>query len=361
MTNDQQIYRKLNELAQADTPAAVATVIRTKGSVPREVGAKMIIHSGGQHSGTVGGGCGEAMVINAGLEVIDSGQPQTLSVDLSDDISMEAQAVCGGVMEIFVEKAPATAAVSSLLSSLDARNPVALATIVTAKGDFAVALGRSVVFNAVGLTSGGLPLAALTDRVYADIQQILAEGASQILTYAGGDLEIFVEILHPSPQLIIVGAGHVAQSLAPLGKMIDFEVIVMDDRAQYANKARFPTADKIVVGPLSEILGRRPLDSNTFVTLVTRGHSHDVECLLEIIDSPAAYIGMIGSKRRVSAVFELLQKEKGISPQKFKRVHAPIGLDIGAETPAEIAICIIAEIINLYRSGRVASLSDALR
>ncbi len=361
MTNDQQIYRKLNEFMRAGALAAVATVIRTKGSVPREVGAKMIIHPGGQHSGTVGGGCGEATVIKAGLDVTDSGQPETVTVDLTDDISMEAQAVCGGVMEIFVRPAPASAAVSALLNSLEANRPVALAVVVTAKGTFTAALGSSVVFTAAGRTSGDLPLTALTDQVYADIQSILAEGASQILTYAGGNLEIFVEILRASPQLVIVGAGHVAQSLAPLGKMIDFNVIVMDDRAEYANKARFPSADKIVVGPLSETLGRWPLDSNTFVALVTRGHSHDVECLLEIIDSPVSYIGMIGSKRRVSAVFELLEKEKGVSPQKFKRVHAPIGLDIGAETPAEIGICIIAEIINLYRNGRAASLSNALR
>ncbi len=259
-----------------------------------------------------------------------------------------------------IEKTSASI-VSSLLDSLDANRPTALVTVVTAGEEFAAALGSRAVFNYDGLLNGNLPLAALTNRVYADVRHILAEGTSQVLTYAGGNLEVFVEILHNPPQLIIVGAGHVAQSLAPLGKMIDFEVTVMDDRAQYANKARFPSVDKIVVGPLSETLGRWPLDSNTFVVLVTRGHSHDVECLLEIIDSPVRYIGMIGSKRRIGAVFELLEREKGISPEKFKRVYAPVGLDIGAETPAEIAVCIIAEIINLYRSGRAASLVDALR
>lgn len=104
MTNDKHIYRKLNEFVQASTSVAMATVIRTRGSVPREVGAKMIIHPGGQHIGTVGGGCGEANVIKTGLDVIESGQPETVTVDLTDDISMDAQAVCGGVMEIFVER-----------------------------------------------------------------------------------------------------------------------------------------------------------------------------------------------------------------------------------------------------------------
>ena len=254
-----------------------------------------------------------------------------------------------------------TSIVSSLLDSLDANRATALVTVVTAKGKFTAALGSRVVLSSAGLMSGGLALPALTGQIHADVQQILVDGTSQILTYAGGDLEVFVEILHNPPQLIIVGAGHVGLALAKLGKMIDFDVVVMDDRAQYANQARFSSADKIVVGPLRETLGRWPLDSNTFVALVTRGHSHDVECLLEIIDSPVRYIGMIGSKRRISAVFELLSKEEGVLPEKFKRVHAPIGLDIGAETPAEIAICIIAEIINLYRGGRAASLADALR
>ena len=104
-----------------------------------------------------------------------------------------------------------------------------------------------------------------------------------------------------------------------------------------------------------------PLDQDSFVVLVTSGHSHDVECLLEILDRPVAYIGMVGSRRRVDAVFELLTEEQGIDPQKFDRIYAPIGLDIGAHTPAEIAICITAEIINVYRGGTAVSLSDHRR
>jgi xanthine dehydrogenase accessory factor len=103
------------------------------------------------------------------------------------------------------------------------------------------------------------------------------------------------------------------------------------------------------------------IDADTFIVLVTRGHSHDVDCLLEVLDSPARYIGMIGSKRRIQAVFDLLEKEQGIPRQKFDRIYAPIGLDIGAETPAEIGVCIMAEIIKIYRGGRAESLSDALR
>jgi len=142
--------------------------------------------------------------------------------------------------------------------------------------------------------------------------------------------------------------------------MIEFDVTVIDDRPQYANRQHFPTADRVIAAPFAETLRTMPIDANTYIVLVTRGHAYDVESLLEVIDSPARYIGMIGSKRRIRAVFELLEREKGIPREKLARVFAPIGLDIGAETPAEIAICIISEIINLYRGGRASSLSDVL-
>ncbi|RME45994.1 MAG: hypothetical protein D6796_09600, partial [Caldilineae bacterium] len=203
--------------------------------------------------------------------------------------------------------------------------------------------------------------APLAEAVQSDVERILQQGRSRLLTLAEGQLEIFVEVQQRPPTLLIVGAGHVAQPLAQLGKLIDFEVAVLDDRPQFANRQRFPTADQVIAAPFIEALRRWPIDSNTAIVLVTRGHQFDVACLLEVLDSPARYIGMIGSKRRVRAVFELLQRERDISPRQLARVHAPIGLDIGAETPAEIAVSIIAEIINRYRGGRAPSLAEALR
>jgi xanthine dehydrogenase accessory factor len=176
-----------------------------------------------------------------------------------------------------------------------------------------------------------------------------------------GLIELFVEVQRRPPVLLIIGAGHVALPLAKLGKMIDVEVVVLDDRPRFANKQRFPMADRVLARPFRETLRDWPIDNDTFIVLVTRGHSHDVECLLEVIDSPARYIGMIGSKRRIKAVFELLKREQGIDPAKFERVYAPIGLDIGSENPSEIGIAIIAEIINIYRGGRASSLSETLR
>jgi xanthine dehydrogenase accessory factor len=250
-----------------------------------------------------------------------------------------------------------------LIEAIETGQSVALVTVVKATGNYTKALGKRVLVWMDTPPSSDLALGDIGSRVIADARQCLSMRKPQMLKYKqhDGSLEIFVEVQRRSPTFIIVGAGHVALPLAQLGKMIDFEVVVLDDRPRFANKQRFPMADRVLAQPLRETLRNWPIDNDTYIVLVTRGHSHDVECLLEVIDSPARYIGMIGSKRRVKAVFELLEREQHIDPAKLDRVYAPIGLDIGAETPIEIAIGVIAEIINVYRGGRAISLSDALR
>ena len=170
---------------------------------------------------------------------------------------------------------------------------------------------------------------------------------------------------HRPPELIIVGAGHVAQPLAQLGKLCDFTVTVLDDRPQFANRQRFPQADEVLALPLRETMRNgRPRAGwgwTRYIVLVTRGHQHDIDCLLEVLDTPLGYIGMIGSQRRVRTVFDLLSVEMGIPAEKFDRVYAPIGIAIGARTPAEIAVCIMAEIINVQRGGPARSISDERR
>jgi xanthine dehydrogenase accessory factor len=143
--------------------------------------------------------------------------------------------------------------------------------------------------------------------------------------------------------------------------MCDFHVVVLDDRPQYANPARFPSAREVLAEPFTDALRRFPLDADTYIVLVTRGHAHDVACLVEVLDRPHAYIGMVGSRRRVQAVWELLQREYAIERERLGQVFAPIGLDIGAENPAEIAVAIMAEIILVRRGGTGIPLSDALR
>lgn len=208
----------------------------------------------------------------------------------------------------------------------------------------------------------GLP-PALWAHVLDDARLAIEQRRHTTRTYALDDattVHIFIEVIGRPPTLLIVGAGHIAQPLAQVGALCDFRVIVVDDRPAYARPDRFPTADRVLAIPFEELPAHVPLDRDTYAVLVTRGHQHDVDVLLRIIDEPLAYIGMIGSRRRIQGVFDLLKTTHHLTDEQLSRVYAPIGLDIGAETPAEIAVAIMGEIILVRRGGTGQPLSDAL-
>jgi xanthine dehydrogenase accessory factor len=258
----------------------------------------------------------------------------------------------------------------AVVDSIEARVAVALVSVTAATGGWAEQQGRHLALwlDESRLPVGDLVLGDLAEPVLADVRSALRDRKHRQLSYTtdAGLLKLFVEVEAQPPHLIIVGAGHIAAPLAAIAKINDFAVTVLDDRPQYANRTRFPTADQVIAGPFRAELqglrgGRTTFDNHTYLVLVTRGHQYDIEALLEVLDDPVAYIGMIGSQRRIRAVFELLEKEQGIPASKFDRIYAPIGLDIGAQTPAEIAVCIMAEIINVLRQGPAVSLSEQIR
>jgi len=368
----ESIYDQLAEFAAAGDEVAIATIVDVRGSVPREVGAKMIVHPLGRHVGTVGGGCGEADVIRAALDVLQTGDPVTVHVDLTEEISMQALGVCGGVMDVFLERfaaepvdvsaVPASASMSKpelyarMRSAMARREPVALLTVVRGPG-----AGNEAVVGLDGDPVGTLGLGTLEEKVLPDARRVLEGRQHRLLRYPEDGVSVFVEVQRRRPELLIVGAGHIAVPLAQMAAMCDFTVTVLDDRASFANSERFPHAHQVIAAPLRETVRQMPMDADSFIVLVTRGHSHDVECLLEVLDRPVAYIGMIGSQRRVDAVLSLLVEEQGIAPEKLDRVYAPIGLAIGSQTPSEIAVCILAEMINVLRGGPAVSISDRRR
>ena len=208
--------------------------------------------------------------------------------------------------------------------------------------------------------SGSLHLPASTVE---QVLEVIASRDSRALRIRTRELEcdLFVEVHAAPSHLLIVGAGHIAVPLASMAKLCEFQVSVLDDRPQYANQARFPTADGVRAAPLVPTLqlmrNDSQLDRHTSVVLVTRGHQHDVDCLTELIRDDLAYIGMIGSKRRIRAVWELLESEYHLDRSLFAKVHAPIGLDIGGRTPAEIAVAILAEIIMVHYRGPQSAMS----
>jgi xanthine dehydrogenase accessory factor len=350
-----------------DGRVAVATVIERRGSVPREVGAKMLVSPLGETTGSVGGGCGEALVKRDALEVLRSGRPTITRVDLTEPITDDSDTNCGGIMEVFVERltlddAPPAGGLAPrpLLERLEraraARQPAALCTVV---GGEAAPVGTRLLALAGGERAG--PDAGWARALEGPVADALASGRSRRLRMLGeASIDVFVEALPPAPDLVIVGAGHIAQPLAAIGKALDYEVTVIDDRPDFASPARFPQADRVLAGDLVESVSRHPIGPGTCLVLVTRGHRLDAQVLRAVVDRPAEYIGMIGSRRRVGAVFDSLRRA-GVPETAIARVHAPIGLDIAADTPAEIALAIAGEIVNVRRGGRAPSLSTRSR
>ncbi|HLV97863.1 MAG TPA: XdhC family protein [Ktedonobacterales bacterium] len=368
-------FQELAESLEQGETVALATIVRRRGSVPREVGAKMIVHPGGAITGTVGGGCGEAEIWRSALAAIESGRPQSVYVDLTEEIALSSQGVCGGTYEVFVQpwsNALRPAAVDLPMgqyarkaeAALAANQAAALATMIHATGAWHQQVGAQMLICEDASTIGALGLEAeLEPTICAAALAAMRAGEPSVQEYAGPNgsiAEVFFDPFLPRPDLIIVGAGHIAVPLAQLAASLDFEVTVIDDRASFANKERFPQARQVLVSGAEAALCSLRITPRSHLVLVTRAHSHDVEALRAVIDSEAAYIGMIGSQRRIWAVYKLLHEE-GVAAEKLTRVRAPIGLDLGGNSPAEIALCIMAEIVLLRRGGSGGPLSDRLR
>jgi xanthine dehydrogenase accessory factor len=377
-----ELFQQLVQDIERGETVAMATIIRRKGSVPREVGAKMLVGRDGKIRGTIGGGCGEAEVWRNALNVIDSGRPTTVQVDLTEDIAMESQGVCGGIFDVFIQPwygtllpkqtgQPAQPGmrdnVAAINTALEGEQAIVLLTIVAASGSWRSCIGQQMLVHERGETQGNLLLPAAEPEfltlLIAAAQQSVAAGKPHIEKVSSKhDLwaEVFIEPVIPPPVLLIAGAGHIARPLAAIAQLMNYSVSVTDDRASFANRERFPTAKQLLVGDIETTLHNYPITPRTHIVLVTRAHSHDVQGLRAIIDSPAAYIGMIGSQRRVWAVFKLLH-EGGVPAEKLQRVRAPIGLDLGGSTPEEIALCIMAEITLLRHNGTGIPMSEPLR
>ncbi|TAK26044.1 MAG: XdhC/CoxI family protein [Chloroflexota bacterium] len=373
-------YGRIDDVAATGDRVAVATIARTRGSTPRETGAKMIIRSAGETLGTVGGGCGEAEVWRTALDVIADGKPRMVHVELTEEIAMASEGVCGGTLDVFVDAwgpdqrallrggalGPGAAADLALIPAIEAGEPVVLATVIERTRASAVPIGAKILVRSNGTFAGTFGLATLDAAVATDAVTALSADAPTTRAYPLGDrpsagtVDVLLEPHIPPSEIVIFGAGHIAQPLARLASMCDFRVTVIDDRATFSNAERFPDADSIVVADVESAVRALRVTPRTYVVLVTRAHAHDVFALRHLIHKDSAYIGMIGAQRRVWAVFKLLNDE-GVSADLLAKVHAPIGVDIGAETPAEIAISIMAEIVNTRRGGPAPVMSDRLR
>ncbi len=237
----------------------------------------------------------------------------------------------------------------------------ALATIVNARGSIPSVVAAKMLVREDGSILGTVGGGCVEGDVRKGAMEVMRDGKPKIFEFnlnqrpdddtglvCGGSLQVFIEPVIPLPRLYIFGGGHVGYNVQKVASLAGFETVVTDDRELYANRERFPDANEIHAGNLDEIMTEMTPGESSYIVIVTRGHRHDLRVLRWALDTPAQYIGMIGSRRKVLAIYEQLEAQ-GVSPQSFKRVFAPIGLNIGAATPGEIAVSIVAELIAIRR------------
>ncbi|HWQ40522.1 MAG TPA: XdhC family protein [Desulfosporosinus sp.] len=360
---EKEVYRGLQKVYEQSIEAVLITVTSALGSVPRKPGAKMLVFPDGTTVGTIGGGCGEAEARREAFNVLLSHAPKIHYLNMTADVAQEEGMVCGGIMGLFIDylgsQSPVEQGtlVKDYLSALEQnKNPI-LVTVIEATEERLIGkklfikdnedvvgdLGLEVL-NSVALESaktGGIrcqPLLISLDTEFKLCVSSLTKVAYRLL------LEPPTTVV----KLLILGAGHIARPLATMAKIVGYEVTVVDDRPSFANTARFSTADAIICNDFERAIDAINISPQTFVVIITRGHRYDKACLKKVINLPASYIGMIGSRKRIKALIAELEEE-GVPSEQLKKMYSPIGLKIGAETPEEIAVSILSELIKVQR------------
>jgi xanthine dehydrogenase accessory factor len=354
-----ETFEQLEQLRRCETRVAMATLVATRGTTPKKEGAKMWVGGGGRIIGSVTiGGCVDVRVIEESEEVLASAQPKLLSITLGDEDAWELGLTCGGEVDVLLERVDLDRADEPLLEVYDI-----VRTEVEEHGRHAAivrpidgGLERLVVLSD-GSTWGTLGADAFDREARSQALALMQRGRSRTLKLTDGELSrnAFFEVHGPPTTLVVFGAGNVAVPLVRLAKELGLRTVVIDGRPRFASRERFPGADEIIIGIPSEVAASLRYTPSTFVVLVAHDYKYDVPVLRAVLGSDAGYIGMLGSRRRGRAILDVLAAD-GAPPEQLERVHVPIGLDIGAQTAAEIALSILAEAVAVS-AGRPGSRS----
>lgn len=336
------------EWTEAGERTAVATVVRVAGSAPRPEGSRFLVSSEGAMAGSVSGGCVETDVFVHATDVLQGGASRLVTYGIADEEAFEVGLACGGTIQVYVETMEGEA-LDAVADFVAAERLGALATVIQGEG----AGARALIASGEGVIAGSLP-DGIESAVIADAADLMSVEQSRTLTY--GESDVFIESLAPQPRLVVWGADEVAVSLAAMARLTGFRVTVCDPRPAFAIPGRFPDADEVLAGWPADLADRVALDGRTYVVVLTHDTRVEGPLLPLVLGSPARYVGALGSRRTHRRRIERLQAA-GWSEEDTARIHGPVGLDIGAERPPEIAASILAEMIQArYRSGSGLSL-----
>jgi xanthine dehydrogenase accessory factor len=331
----------------------MATIVSRHGSTPRLAGTRMIITGDGRNLGTIGGGLLEARVVQKAGEVLSSRRPVLIPFDMKPSELAAMDMICGGRLEVLLEfvhsDSPAAIVFQGWRDVQDRPDTCLFLTSVQFSGETVAAVQHCLLKNR-RVVCGDLPLdPAALEKLAHDHSDAVG-----LRTVTLENALILVEPVPAAETVYLFGAGHVAQPTARLAAFVGFRVRVIDDRAEFANAERFPEAEETrVLTDFGSALEGLAIDRSAFIVIVTRGHLHDKTVLTQALRTKAGYIGMIGSRRKRDHIFNALLKQ-GFTEVDFNRVYSPIGLDISAETPEEIALSIVAELIQVRAKRRSA-------
>jgi xanthine dehydrogenase accessory factor len=351
------IYSRLAQLTAAGRRHAVATVVRTQGSTPQQIGARLVVTTDENErpAGTLGGGCVEADAILASREILQRGGRSLRSYSLTEDLAWNTGLVCGGTMWILAEPGEEAIAadgrnfVEASVLAANGGPPIVLVTLLERRGHDLAFVGRMII-DAHGAATGTLGGATRDAAAIAAARQQLPHSTPKLMPVEEG-FELLIEPITGRPRLVIAGGGHVAQAISRQAQLLDFDVTILEDRPEFSDPARFGGA-RVLSGHIPDTLGTLEYGWNSYIVIATRGHKLDADCLLSAVRTDARYIGLLGSRRKAALVSGML-KEEGVPQSRIDAIRTPVGLDLGGRTPAEIALSVLAEITQTrYRTEK---------
>ena len=335
----------------------VATVVKTSGSTPQKPGAKLLVRADGSGVGTLGGGCVEGDIWFAASQLLKSGgSAEMRDYELNEDLAAQDGLVCGGTMYFLLDPIRATEEESDfqdfneeVIAAYEGGAPVAVASLMKVPEGSDLPVGSKLLLRENGSTSGSLGDEKLDSGAINDARRLMAMGRNDYITSESG-VEYYIEAYTTPPTLVLAGGGHVSKAISNVASTLGFRIFVIDDRDEFSNAERFPEAEQTVVSDYGSAFEKLPIGTNSFIVIATRGHRYDASATASAMRTPASYIGLLGSKRKTILIFEELFAE-GFSMEQIQSVRSPIGLNISARTPEEIALSIMSEIVGFRLGG----------
>lgn len=342
----QEVITAVKKWRADGQPVALATVTSTWGSAPRQPGAKLALSAAGQMAGSVSGGCVESEVAAEGQEALVSGRPRLLRFGVADETAWSVGLACGGELEVFVAPLPAQL-LDTVEQWLAAERSGAIVTIIDGPDGL---VGRQLFQHDDGQVTESLG-PALDGVVVSLARAALAAGRSQRveLESAGGPLALFIEVVQPPLTLLAIGGGHLTVALTRLAALLGYHTVVVDPRRAFASAERFPHVDRLIAAWPQQALPQLSITPATAIALLSHDPKIDDPALRLALESVAFYVGALGSQRTHERRRARL-RQAGVAEEALERIHAPIGLDLGAQSPEEIALAILAQIVAVWHS-----------